>query len=290
MSRRPLSDANFVVNLKEFKQVQDEARVQFLNTIVETAPKVLRQLRNNVLPTYRATLSQLLSSGLPVTTGNARAWRGDEQKSSARFSKNAEVFKRGPGRALLHWPAGKFAQTRPGEEPEDVSDLERALLKWAMENNIHLKKAWLYNCALETLFHWCQSKPEDSWVTESMNDDYMLISEDYYFDFQFPQLNLSTDTWKSYRDKLDLAFEKAKKNYRRELEALWKKNGRFAARRNMRSMHFEWLVEHHVNGLKYTEIQTKYELNGVHASNRFIGEAVRQISRLLELEPRSRRS
>jgi hypothetical protein len=245
---------------------RDFARIEFLRAIKSHAPAVLSSLESDVLPLYIAI------------------------NSPESVSENIETVD------LAFWPEQLAELSRLGivgdecREKEYVASshvsyhpkacFEIALCKWG--KCCHLTDEWIFSEALKTLEVWQRSNLSNDWACarEGYAPDAEMYDDERAFHLTFEPWDAATDTRASYKKRVGEEFKIWLEDYCERMEEA--RNGGRKAFDSRKSIHFIWLVEHQINGLKYDGIAQKYQdTQGLEI--RHISEAVTRLAKMIGL-------
>lgn len=246
---------------------RDSARLEFLRAIKSHAPNVLSRLESDVLPLYINAIN-----------------------STAPISENSMAFEL----AMLPENLAEIArldfvrdECREKEYLASISDsyhpqanFEIALCKWG--NRYHIAEEWIFSEALKTLDLWHRSGKTGDWACASKGYalDVEMYEDEQAFHFTFDVWDMATDTRPSYKKRAMKAFKAWLEEYCDRIEETH--GDEHKAFDSRKQIHFVWLVEHQINGLRYEDIAQNYQdTRGLEI--RLISEAVTRVADLIGL-------
>lgn len=254
---------------------RDSARAEFLRAIKSHAPVVLSSLESDVLPLYETFNSSVLISESNMIVELAMLPESLAEMSRLEFV--GDEYREKEYVASLHdlyQPNARF---------------ELALCKWG--RCYHLTDEWIFSEALKTLDLWYRSGVASDWTCASQGyaPDVEMYDEQQAFRFTFEPWDAAVDTRPSYKDKVGIAFKAWLDDYCERIEEAH--DGGRKAYDSRKPIHFVWLVEHQINGLRYEDIAQKYQ-DKKGLDLRLISEAVTRLAKMigLTLRPARRRS
>lgn len=240
----------------ERKVTRDLAREMFLKEVKRLTPVILEDLEKNVLP-----LCLSFDTPLDISYSFSGIRLPDSLSDVAKqYSFDFE----------------NLLKTTPIERHAGIN-FQKALIEWA--NQYSLIDGWLFREALNTLEKWKKFKADKDW-SYSLEPKRALKDSDL-MNFDFEPYNPQTETWRSYRNRAEDAFENFLENYREEIES---EKLDFRAFQKNEKTHFEWLIKYQILGMKYREICAEYSQGKDEAR---ISEAITPLARLIGLTLRS---
>jgi len=261
---RPLADQN--LKRKMILSSRDSSRIEFLRAIKSHAPAVLSSLESDVLPLYVAINSpQSVSENI---TAFDLAMLPENLAEMSRLNIVGDECREKEYVASLPIPYQPNAR------------FELALCKWG--RCCHLTDEWVFSEALKTLEVWHRSGVPSDWACagEVYAPDVEMYEDQQAFRFTFEPWDAATDTRTSYKKRVRDAFKDWLEDYCERMEEA--RNGGQTAFDSRKSIHFVWLVENQINGLKYDDIAQKYQdTQGLEI--RLISEAVTRLAKMIGL-------
>lgn len=248
---------------------RDFARIEFFRVIKRHAPAVLSSLESDVLPLYESISEN-------ITVVELATWH-EELAEMSRLEFVCD--ERGEKEYLAPLPVSCHPNAR----------FDIALCKWGKCH--HLTDKWIFSEALKTLEAWQRSGPSGDWACarDEYQPDVEMYEDERAFHFTFDPWDAASDTRASYKKKVRESFKAWLDDYCERTEESHGDDDK--AYDSRKAVHFVWLVEHQINGLRYEDIAQKYQdEKGLEIGQ--ISEAVTRLANMigLTLRPARRRS
>jgi len=273
---------------KQQSTTRADARNQFFRTVKRKSPKILRSLADKILPLYRGIYrsgttgifedSELpvkllsgftvrLETGMTLTYADSLPFEGDALETIAQFQRAFRKWAEDGHitnqwcieRALLTLDTWYHSDKREDLDWEYEGELDFSLLVNDPEAN---QKA-----IDQSIKPMQEDKPSPDIKQRdrvSVDQHYVVYCEEIEgisldtdeFIFKHPAWN-NSDTWPSYRTKVEAAFKIALKEYHSRMNLEAGKNIRRGAIQKREDSHYVWLVEYQINELPITKANGK---------------------------------
>jgi hypothetical protein len=231
---------------------KDKARKRFFKAIKIHAPEVLESLETDVLPAYKDWLKIADWKYGLASMATLPEILSEYTRRNAAFGENQISF-------------------------------ESKIVAWAQNNR--LSDSWCIREALSTLKLWHeQPERQGDW---SYSTPRRMRNLERSFRFEFPPYDSSIETIASYKKRIKAAFESRVKDYIATYkDSLEKEHDKdYRAYDIRKDIHFAWLVEHQIKGLRYEDIANKHSsIDNVELSS--ISEAITRLAGLIGLNLR----
>lgn len=255
--------------LRPESNAQRAAREQFLQTIKDKAPNVLRSLADDVLPLYKAVYDWERESGKKSFDHSLSLLSGFAIKDLA------SPF------TIIHPESPNFY----GKREKEVKQFQHALRQWA--ERWHLIDYWFLDVVERTLKRWSQLKAlrQLDWSHEGEYTGGFLI--DKVISFEFMTWDVETEPWKEYEKRFLEAVKDWLRKYHDEKLRMGLRNKKRIARDKRERSHFVWLVEYQVNELPITSRRGNSIVSGYSGANSLdhttVSEAINSLASLIGL-------
>jgi hypothetical protein len=268
------------------------AREQFLRIFNNHKPEFLPRVAQEVLPLYQSILKMGknhfkgdLAERFRVVT---KSWHS---LGTSLGQQEPEDEKLQAGYGLI-WIRREEFEANGAEELYESLCMLTIKLQY-LSNKLWLMEEWWFDHLLQTLNLWHRTRRRKNFDWLYRLEYYRpvpCVLEPFFFAF-FPW-STRTESWASYERNMDEAYEEMKLSFKeRRLRQHTSDYGgpRRLAREKRELMHFTWLIEYQVNGMRMSEIAEKYS-SGKGMSLATISEAVHTLAELLNiiLRPQNR--
>lgn len=264
------------------------AREQFLRAFKKHKPDFLHTLAEDILPLYQSVLKMgrecfkgPLASRFRVTLNSwfslctsLRSQEPEDEKLHAEYG-------------LIWIPKEEF-ERRGGEELYKALCMLTLKLRYP-SIKMWLDEEWWYDHLLQTLNMWHRTRCRKNfdWLYRlEYHRPNPTVLEPFFFAF-FPW-SPRGESWASYEKSMDQAYQEAKQKFKERRLEQHVSNPRRSphiARVKRAPVHFDWLIEYQVNGLRMSEIAEKYS-SSKGMSLATVSEAVHSLAELLNMSLR----
>lgn len=268
------------------------AREHFLRVLKEHKPEFLSTVAREVLPLYQSILKMGRASFKGDLASRFRviikSWHS---LCTSLREQEPEDVKIHAEYGLIWIPVEEFERRGERELYEALCMLAIKLRYLSVK--IWMTDEWWFDHLLQTLSMWhrtrCRKNFDWLYRLEYFRPNPCVL-EPFFFAF-FPW-STRAESWTSYEKNMDRAYEEIKLQYKERKLGQHASNRswpRHLAREKRELMHFTWLVEYQVNGMRISEIAEKYSA-GKGMSLATVSEAVHSLAELLNLHlrPQSR--